>query len=262
MILLTNDDGYNSPGLRALAARLRCVSECLVVTPRYEQSGVSYSLNVNRPLRAEQAIVAGVPAVVVDGSPVDCVKLAIFELMSEPPELVVSGINIGVNLGSDIFYSGTVGGALEAALNGLPSMAVSTVPDTGRSQLDSAAEVAVQLISSMNNLFRERSGQPLVLNVNVPVVDVKIDPPIAVSPAGPSRFKGMYEKRLDPRKGEYYWLGAAEAEPRCIPEGCDIDLFRRGFVTITPLLFNMTDSSLLDTLRNALPARFSALDGE
>lgn len=259
MILITNDDGYNSPGLHALAEVLSGLDECLIVAPLSEQSGVSYSLNVSRPLRVEYTSVAGVRTLAVDGSPVDCVKLALYELLPSAPDLVVSGINLGVNLGPDVFYSGTVGGALEGALSGLAAVAVSTVPEGGTRQLSTTADIAVRVISGVRQLL---SGKAFFLNINVPPLNGVEDPLVTLAPMGPSRFMGRYEKRIDPRGKPYFWLGGAEAVGESIPAGCDIDLFRKGYVTVTPLLFNMTDTTVLQALRTSLPEGFPALDDQ
>jgi 5'-nucleotidase len=234
-ILLTNDDGIHAEGLRAAAEAFAEFAEVAVVAPDREQSACGHSLTLNRPLRLEE-VRAGQFA--VDGTPTDCVNLAVhWMLRDQPVDLVVSGINSGLNLGDDVTYSGTVSAALEAHLLGLPAIAFSQEvgPDTSFAR---AARVAGALV---RGLLERGVASHTLLNVNLPAA-----PPAGVRFTRLARrvYEQVVQERGDPRGRRYFWIGG---EPRW-EEGpdCDHAAVEAGLVSITPLRLDLTDYAGLE----------------
>jgi 5'-nucleotidase len=238
LILITNDDGVHAPGIQALAQALRPLGEVHVVAPDREVSACSQSLTLKHPLRAERLE----PRVhAVDGTPADCVNLAIVKLLPRRPDLVVSGINRGANLGDDIFYSGTVGGAREATFFGVPAIAISLA---ARAEVDfgPSAEFAARLAGHvLDRGLPERT----LLNVNVPPGRPA---GVAVTVQGRREHEGTILEGLDPRRRTYYWI--EEGRDRWVSdEMSDIFAIRKGLVSITPLQTDTTHHSVLAALR-------------
>jgi 5'-nucleotidase len=229
-ILVTNDDGVHSEGILVLAAALKPLGEVTIVAPVQEASAIGHALTLRRPLRIDRVE----PHVyAVDGTPTDCVNLGITHILRQKPDLVVSGINKGWNLGDDITYSGTVSGALEGALMEIPSIAVSTERVTDECEFGPAAEVAATTAQAV----LER-GLPkfILLNVNVPKRPHK---GTRVTVQARRNHMTMVSERRDPRQREYYWIeeGQNEWEPR---DRSDYQAVRDGYVSITPLHPDMT----------------------
>jgi 5'-nucleotidase len=238
IILVTNDDGVHAPGIGALAAALADVGAVYVVAPDREVSASSQSLTLTHPLRAEK-VANRVYA--VDGTPADCVNLAIVKLLSRRPALVVSGINRGGNLGDDIFYSGTVGGAREGTFFGVHSMAVSLAARDGHDYRHAAI-----FARRLAGLVLER-GLPerTFLNVNVPPEKPK---GVAMTVQGQRAHEGTILEGLDPRHRTYYWI--EEGRDQWVSdEMSDIYAVRSGLVSITPLQTDSTDHRVLAPLR-------------
>lgn len=244
-ILVTNDDGYFSDGLKALAAALQPLGEITVVAPQAEASAVGHALTLRRPLRLEKI---GDRVYSVDGTPTDCVNIAIDEVMDGPPDLVVSGINNGLNIGDDVTYSGTVAGALEGALLGYQAIAVSLEFTKGPWDFGPAAATAAVL----GGLLLER---PLpvrtFLNVNVPqrrVVGVR------VTVQAKRNHITKVDRRLDPRERPYFWIEEAQDDWEA-DDRSDHHAIREGFISVTPLhpdLTNHSALSLVDALTRHL----------
>ena len=229
-VLVTNDDGISSPGLRILVERLAAeVGRVVVVAPDREQSGASHALTLQHPLRITE-IDDGWYS--VDGTPTDCVNLAFFQLMEEPPDVVVSGINAGYNLGEDVTYSGTVAGALEGRILGAPSLAVSAERSATPEQLELTAGIAAHLATFV--IERGLSGDGF-LNVNVP--------PGArgyrVTRQGRRGDRSGVVTRRDPKGREYHWIGIAATDWRADPRA-DHSAVREGLVSVTPLHSDLT----------------------
>jgi len=244
-ILLTNDDGIYAPGLWALYRQFTAAHQVEVVAPERERSAVGHSITLHKPLRRTLVEVNGNGhGYAVNGTPADCVKLAILEILEDKPDLVISGINPGANVGVNLNYSGTVSAAKEAALYGLPAIAVSV---TGRDwcNYDLAARFAGQLADVVI-----QNGLPAgtFLNVNVPNVAVHDISGVRISRQGIGMSAEYFEKRTDPRNRVYYWQG-------CDPHGAfddpEIDggALCHNFITVTPIRCDMTDYSMLDELR-------------
>ncbi len=232
LILVTNDDGVRSPGLRSLASALGELGRVVVVAPDRNRSAVGHALTLEHPLRAEEIK----PQVfAVDGTPTDCVNLGIHGLLSRRPDLVVSGINRGSNMGDDISYSGTVCAALEATLMGLPAFAVSLDADRFSSEnLVQATSFAKKLAARIidNGLPEET-----FLNVNIPAGPCS---GVQLTRQGKRHYGDSVVTSQDPRGRNYYWLGGSEVGFEDIP-GSDCNALQQGAISVTPLRTNMTN---------------------
>jgi 5'-nucleotidase len=246
-ILIANDDGYLAPGLAALVQACRGLGEIDVVAPETNASGTSNSLTLNRPLNL---FVAGSDAQrgfrVVNGTPSDCVHVALTGLLEHRPDLVVSGINNGANMGDDTLYSGTVAAAMEGFLFGIPAIAFSQV-DKGWEHLDAAARTAREVIESVLPSLRD-SGAPFLLNVNIPNRADAPRLPRAITRLGRRHASEPVISQVNPRGETIYWIGPA-GSAREAGEGTDFHATARGIVSITPLQVDLTDHAALPTWR-------------
>ena len=240
-ILVTNDDGIEAPGLRALAQKLREVGSVTVVAPAREMSAVSHALTIHEPLRFEHI---GEQSFKVEGTPADCVNLAVVKLLPKPPDVVVSGINRGANVGDDIAYSGTVAGAREAAMLGVPSMAVSLASKDPGADYSHAAAFAAQLLPVLAT--KKEWSRRTFLNVNVPDAKVK---GVRVTSQGRRASWTKVEEKIDPASRIYYWVkqGFTKVEREAIS---DISAIRDSYISITPLQFDFTAYSVLEELQS------------
>lgn len=242
MILVTNDDGVLSPGIQVLAKRLKELDDTVViVAPDRERSAAGHSMTLHRPLLIEQ-IRENVYS--VNGTPTDCVNIAVKGLLPEVPKLVVSGINKGPNLGDDVTYSGTVAGAIEARILGVPSFAVSLVARSDFRFAD-AAEVAAQIAKMV---LEQGETEGTLLNVNVPNLPINELKGTAITRLGKRIYHQMTVERVDPRGKKYYWIGGGEPDWER-EEGTDLDAVDRGLVSITPLHLDLTDYAVFEKLR-------------
>jgi 5'-nucleotidase len=249
--LLANDDGIYAPGLAALEVALTRLGEVLVVAPATEQSGVGHSITYLTPLTCKKMFDSGrFRGWAVDGSPADCVKLGITELAQGPTDLVVSGINGGLNAGINVLYSGTVAAAIEGAFFRKPSIAVSLEYDPN-ADFESAAELAVNLIAQLYE--RQRSAAEL-FNINIPTAATRKYrngdmPEVHVVPMGGELFGDRYLKRQDPKGRDYYWV-TSDAPPKPTTIETDTNALFAGHITITPLQFNLTKRTTLEAMRD------------
>ena len=241
-ILVTNDDGIDSQGIKALAEALAGSEEVVVVAPDRERSAVGHALTLHHPLRAVEIA----PRVFsVDGTPTDCVNLGIHALLADKPDIIISGINRGSNLGDDVTYSGTVCAAMEATLMGIPAIAVSLVTDGAGEHYRTAAAVAARLAGEV---YSRGLPPDTFLNVNVPDrPQAELLPPL-ITTQGKRRYEGTIVDKIDPRGRKYYWIGSV-APAFLDTEGSDYYAVSRGHVSITPLHFDLTNHSSLDVLR-------------
>ena len=238
-ILLTNDDGVRADGLSVLASRLHDLGEVWVVAPDRERSAVGHAFTLNEPLRVDRLA----PRVYsVSGTPADCVYLGLLDLC-KGADLVISGCNHGYNLGADIFYSGTVAGAVEAALRGTPSIAVSMGTGLG-ADFAQAAEFCKALAPVV-----AQQGLPTqtLLNVNIPGPKAPRPGEFRWTRLGQRLYRDQVEHRTDPRGNTYYWIGGA-AEPFDDPPGTDVHAVHHGYVSVTPLGLDLTHGDLLNRL--------------
>ncbi len=238
-ILVTNDDGVHSDGIHALADALRPLGDVLVVAPHVEASAIGHALTLRRPLRMEQ-LRDGVYE--VDGTPTDCVNIAITKLYTTPPDLIVSGINKGYNLGDDVTYSGTVSGALEGALLGVPSIAVSQERTRGAYDFRHSAAAAATIAAMV--LRDGIIGSQTFLSLNVPSGAPK---GFRLTVQAKRNHVTTVDERIDPRGRQYYWIEEGENawEPH---DRSDFQAVRDGYVSVTPLQADMTDHDALAAL--------------
>lgn len=235
-ILLTNDDGIYAPGLAALEKELRELGEVCVVAPAVEQSGVGHSITFLHPLVVKELFDGQRSrGWAVEGSPADCVKLGIFEFCKYRPDLVVSGINGGLNAGINVLYSGTVAAAIEGAFFEITSVAVS-LEFSEQARFDRAAHLARNVIEQ---ILEKKGPSPQLYNMNIPSVALNRPAELRVVPMGVSRYGEQYEKRHDPRGRPYYWAINEPPPPRTEHE-TDLSALAAGYVTLTPLDFDLT----------------------
>lgn len=243
-ILVSNDDGYFSPGITILADALRAVGEVTVVAPERDRSGASNSLTLDRPLIIRQAANG---FYFVNGTPTDCVHLAITGLLSFVPDMVVSGINLGANMGDDTIYSGTVAAATEGFLLGIPSLAVSLVGKRG-DHLETAAHVALDVAK---RFARAPVGEPVLLNVNVPDIPLAALEGIETTRLG-RRHKAERVVRVETPRGDTgYWIGPAGGAADAGP-GTDFHAVEHAHASMTPLQVDLTDHAQLGRIRDWL----------
>ncbi len=234
-ILLSNDDGYFAPGIEALDRALAGLAEIVVVAPERDRSGASNSLTLDRPLSVRRAA-SGYHY--VNGTPTDCVHLAVTGMLEALPDVVMSGINLGANMGDDTIYSGTVAAATEGYLLDLPSIAVSLASKRGN-HFDTAGRVARELVE---RFMRQGFGAPLLLNVNVPDVPYDELRGFRVTRLGRRHKAEGVVKQMTPRHETVYWVGAA-GEAADAGEGTDFHAVANGYVSLTPLQIDLTHNA-------------------
>ncbi len=238
LILLTNDDGIDSPYLIAMAQSLQeqLDAEVLVIAPESQQSAMSHTITLHKPLRIAER---NSSHYAVSGTPVDCVYIGVLKIASRKPDLVISGPNDGYNLGTDVFYSGTVGAAIEGGLRGIPSIAVSV-----DSHSPEAVPVATTLVCGLaRELLKNKKEIPTILNVNVPA---HCEGRLQWTTLGKRFYQDDVQERMDPRNRKYYWIGGGLAGIADIP-GTDCKAtIADGHASVTPLQLNLTASSVLE----------------
>ncbi len=245
-ILLTNDDGIYAPGLAALERELRELGDVTVVAPATEQSGVGHSITFLNPLICHEVYEGErLRGWAVEGSPADSVKIGISEFCRNRPDMVVSGINGGLNAGINVLYSGTVAAAIEGAFFGITSMAVSLEYDE-HAQFDKAARVARSVIEQVLN---RKDEQPQLYNLNIPTIAFDRDLELRVVPMGVDRYGENFIRRTDPRGRAYYWATNEPPPPPGIHE-TDLTALAKGFVTLTPLQYDMTMPAVLAKMQS------------
>lgn len=240
-ILVTNDDGITSPGIHAVAAALGALGEVWIVAPDRERTAVGHAVTLHKPLRLTKMA----PRVfMVNGTPVDCVNLALVKVLPGRPSLIVSGINRGVNLGDDVMYSGTVSGALEGTILGIPSIAVSQEGnETFRFDVGAqyAARVAAEVL---------RHGLPpeTILNVNIPNVPVRSIKGVKVTCLSRRRFNNPIVEKVDPRGRKYYWIaGTRQSWSR--EKDADHEALEQRMVSVTPIHLDTTHHEVLEQFK-------------
>ncbi len=240
LILVSNDDGVYSDGIRILAKVLKGLGKVTIVAPDQERSAASHSLTLHRPLRVkklEEDIYC------VDGTPTDCITIGVNEILPRHPDILVSGINKGANLGDDVHYSGTVSAALEGGIMGIPSVAISMMPGE-HYYFETAAHFVVRLTRKIL-----KSGLPagIILNVNVPNVPVKQIKGYQFTRQGKRDYGDIIAERLDPRGKKYYWIGGNMMGFKDI-KGSDCNAVLEHSISITPIRVNLTDHESLENL--------------
>jgi len=243
-ILISNDDGYQSRGIQVLAEALSAIAEVTVVAPERDRSGASNSLTLDNPIRARQA---GNGFTCVDGTPTDCVHLAITGLLEREPDMVVAGINAGANMGDDVLYSGTVAAAMEGRFLGFPAIAVSLASDRPQ-HFATAAQVTVDLVKRVQ---RGTLPADTILNVNVPDIPFAEIRGLQATRLGHRHRSEPVIRMQDPRGRTVYWVGPAGPEQDAGP-GTDFHAVRSGHVSVTPLDVDLTRYAAIDTLASWL----------
>jgi 5'-nucleotidase len=245
-ILVTNDDGYASDGITEVAKALSAIGSVTVVAPRDDNSGIGHKITIDIPVRVWPIADRTVPTYACTGTPADCVVVGAFDLAGGKPDLVVSGINRGANMGDDLNYSGTVAAAIEGVIIGIPAIAISLAArwpqvDTTH-HWEAASRVAV-------DLAKQVAGEPLppltLLNVNVPNVPYNELRGIRWTHQGRKSYRDRVERRSDPRGGLYYWLWGS-FDQSTIAEGTDLAALRDNFVSVTPISIDRTDEATLE----------------
>jgi 5'-nucleotidase len=240
VVLVSNDDGIHAPGIAALARALDSLGEVWVVAPDRERSAVGHALTLHRPMFAEQL---GPRRFAVNGTPSDCVNLALLGLLPVRPHIVVAGVNAGSNLGDDVTYSGTVSAAMEGTLLGVPGLAVSLVQPGDAASYRPAARAAAQLV---RRLLREHPGGATLVNVNVPPGEPR---GIKVTRLGRRLYSEKVAERRDPRGRRYFWIGAGPPAWEAA-EDTDYAAVHAGYVSVTPLMLDLTDYAALRTVKD------------
>ncbi len=247
-ILLTNDDGIHAVGIRDLYTALVAAGhDVLVAAPLSEQSAVGHAITIAAPLRVKPFKENGFSGLGISGTPADCVKLALTTLMQEPPDVVVSGINAGPNVGVDILYSGTVSAATEGALMGYPAVAVSGDDYAPTDQTSQGRYVAEFLAARP----WEAAPPRCVLNLNFPSCPVEKSLGLRICPPTPAVYKDWYVTRQDPRGRDYHWLTGV-IPPESLSPDTDRALLTQGHITLSPLRFDFTDRETMARLAERL----------
>lgn len=247
-ILLSNDDGYFAPGLACLAEHISSIADVVVVAPERDRSGASNSLTLDRPLNLRKAANG---FYYVNGTPTDCVHLAVTGMLDTQPDMVISGINAGANMGDDTIYSGTVAAATEGFLLGIPAIAIS-LAGKELANYETAARVAVELIQRFK---RETHTHPWLLNVNVPDVPYDQLQGTVVTRLGKRHKAEPVVKGTNPHGQTVYWVGAA-GKAQDAGEGTDFHAITQRQVSITPLQIDLTQYNQLDAVRSWLGAAY------
>lgn len=251
-VLITNDDGVYAPGILAVAKKFSEYGEVMVVAPEGEKSATGHAITMHKPLRVKKMTeleedING-PVYSINGTPSDCVKLGVEALIEKEPDLVISGINRGANLGTDVLYSGTVSGAMEGTILGYPSLAVSIVDFEARDfsvASNYATYIGKQLLEGL--IPGERLKKTL-LNINVPSLPENKITGIYVTHLGVRNYKNTFEKRIDPRGREYFWM-AGEIIDDTTQNDADVTCISNNGVSVTPISYDMTDYKVLDILK-------------
>jgi 5'-nucleotidase len=245
LILLTNDDGIYAPGLAAMERELSALGEVRVVAPSQEQSGVGHSITYLTPLIVKEVHDGDKQwGWAVEGSPADCVKLGVSQLCPRRPDLVVSGINSGLNVGINVLYSGTVAAALEGAFFRITSVAVS-LEFSEHAPFEKAARLARSLIAQ---ILEKKTAEPQLYNLNIPTAALNGSPEVRVVPMDTTQYGERFEARTDPWGRPYYWATGLPL-PLLGTEETDLTAISRGKVTLTPLGFNLTRREVLEDMR-------------
>ena len=257
-VLLTNDDGIDAPGLLALKQAIAEIAEVIVIAPDHNWSAAGHTKTMHKPLRVKPVFLPDkTPAYTSTGAPSDCVALAVLGLLNRTPDLVISGINHGCNLGSDLTYSGTVTAAMEGVIAGIRSMAIS-LDKSERSDLGFAAKVAARLAEEF---MASSLPTDTLLNINVPGIPEPEIKGLRVTRLGRRIYRDTLVIRQDPYGRDYYWIGG-EPPQGVMEEGTDVWAVAQGYISVTPVHLDMTDYKALEKIKDWELRLFSALHAQ
>lgn len=247
LILITNDDGYNSKGIKALINAVKNLGKILIVAPDSPQSGMGHAISVNKPIRCYKTnFFDSVEAYCCTGTPVDCIKMGLYLLKDKKPDLILSGINHGSNVSTNILYSGTMSAAVEGALSGIPSVGYSLTDYSDDADFQYSEKI-VQIISK--KVIKEGLQKGTCLNVNIPNIKENQIKGIKVCRQGRAFWDDTFDHRKDPLGKDYYWLtGSFSSKEQAIDT--DINYLENNYVTIVPTQFDMTCHDSVDELKN------------
>lgn len=245
-ILITNDDGIYSEGLISLAQKISEIANVYIVAPDRERSATAHAITMHKPLRVERAHIPSLKSTswMVNGTPSDCVKLALEALLDFKPDMVLSGINRGPNLGTDVIYSGTVSAAIEATILGIPAVAFS-IASYKDINYEYPSRFAQKLCMHLSKLDFPKES---LLNVNIPPIEENDICGIYITHLGSRKYKNTFDKRKDPRGRIYYWL-AGEVIEDMNDTGSDVWAVRNNYISITPIHFDLTKYDIIDTIK-------------
>ncbi len=251
-VLISNDDGIQAQGIRTLAERLSTRYEVYVVAPDRERSATGHALTLHKPIRVDEVDMPGnvKAAYAVTGTPSDCVKIALNAVLDVRPDIVVSGINHGPNLGSDVIYSGTVSAALEGAILGLPSVAMSLL--NGYDRHADFRHGADFITEYLPKVLEAKLPPKTIFNINVPAVPLHDMAGIKITTLGVRMYTDTYEKRIDPRKQVYYWLAGEVIDDSDEAPDSDVVALRNNMISITPVTYDMTNRQAIETYKGLL----------
>lgn len=246
-ILLTNDDGIYAPGLRALRTELQKLGTVTVVAPATEQSAAGHSVTLLTPVLVNEVYEDDGTTLIgwaVEGRPADCVKLALLELLKEPPDVIVSGMNAGSNAGINVLYSGTVAAAIEGAFYKHTAIAVSLEYEKRIYDFPTAARYARQVVEQ---ILAQKPGKGSLFNVNIPVLERGPIRGVRVLPQNVTPYTEKFDRRVNPRGRTYFWASPEFSCPEPHPD-TDVDALNESYITVTPLQFDLTDHARLQTM--------------
>lgn len=246
-ILVSNDDGYDAPGIKELAKQMKLIGDVAVVAPDRQNSAVSSSLSVAKPLRVKRLIEDDTDIYIVDGTPTDNVKIAIHELLDRKPDLVVTGINHGANTSVNVLYSGTVGAAIEGMIAGIPSIAFSLASHSYKTDLKAAGKYS-KIIAE--KILKTSVPNGTLLNVNIPAIDEEEIKGIKLTHLSNSKWIDKYDKRYDPFNREYFWFAGEYVIYEDDTDDADDHALTNGFVSVSPIKIEYTDNQYLNKLKN------------
>lgn len=248
-ILLTNDDGIYAPGLRALRTELKKLGDVIVVAPASEQSAVGHSITLLTPLLVQEVVDENNETMgwAVEGRPADCVKLALLELLPEPPDVIVSGLNAGSNAGINVLYSGTVAAAIEGSFYKHTSIAVSL--ETSKPNAPDFKKAAEYAVHTIRQVLDHPLSRGTLFNINIPALDKGPVQGVRVVPQNVAPYIERFDRRIDPRGRMYFWTKPDFCCPDPHPD-TDVTSLAEGWITITPLQFDLTHGGMLAQMKD------------
>lgn len=245
-ILISNDDGFDSPGLKALAKAMTKYGEVIVAAPLKQQSGVSSSLTFTSPLNVIETNIDGIKYYLINGTPVDCVKLAINRLLDEKPDIVLSGINLGRNTAINVLYSGTIGAAIEGYLLGINSAALSINSHIDSEFIDEVAGLAGEIIEKY--LINKYYDKSILLNINIPNLPKSKINGVKITHIAPTKWDEVYEERIAPYGWKYFWF-AGQFEYKDNDLNSDDGALKNDYISVSPIKIDFCNYDLLDELK-------------